>query len=153
MKRLIACMLAALLCLGMAACGETSVSVDLEQVKGQMMEALAAGDPLEVPAERLTDLYTIAAEDVKASVCLITMGGAFPDEIIVVEAVDSAAAQRIAEKLENRLADVTNQAQNYDAESFALLKQCKVNRAGNYVTLFISAKSAQLQTIFDGAKK
>ena len=40
MKRLIVCILVALLCFGMAACAQTSVSVDLDQVKGQMMETL-----------------------------------------------------------------------------------------------------------------
>lgn len=152
MKRMIAAVL--LLVLMLSACGSTTnVTVDLAAVKQTMINDLQIVDPLDIPAERLADLYNIPAESIKSSACFITMGGAFPDEIVMVEAVDAKAAQEIAQKLEARLADVTNQAQNYDAESFALLKACKVESAGNYVHLFISAKSAQMREIFDAAKK
>ena len=154
MKRVFALMLSLLLILSLAACGGSAgVTVNLEQVKGQMLEAIKESDPLELPAERLTELYGIEQEDLKSAACIITLGGAFPDEIIMTEAVDAAAAKRIAEKLEARLADVTNQAQNYDAESYALLEKCKVQTVGTYVTLFISAENEQLQQIFDAAKQ
>ena len=152
MKRVIAAVL--LLVLMLSACGgSASVTVDLASVKQTMISDLQIVDPLDVPAERLVDLYNMPVESIKTSACFITMGGAFPDEIVMVEAVDAKAAQEIAQKLEARLADVTNQAQNYDADSFALLKACKVETAGNYVHLFISAKSAQMREIFDAAKK
>ena len=154
MKRVFALMLSLLLILSLAAFGGSAgVTVNLEQVKGQMLEAIKESDPLELPAERLTELYGIEQEDLKSAACIITLGGAFPDEIIMTEAVDAAAAKRIAEKLEARLADVTNQAQNYDAESYALLEKCKVQTVGTYVTLFISAENEQLQQIFDAAKQ
>lgn len=154
MKKLTALLLViATLCV-LAACGGSTedVTVDLAAVKTQIISSLEISDPLDIPADRLYDLYTIDPETVKDSACFITMGGAFPDEIVMVQAVDAAAAKQIAQKLQNRLADVTNQAQNYDAESFALLEKCKVETAGTYVHLFISAKSAQMRTIFDNAK-
>lgn len=152
MKRMTAAVL--LLVLMLTACGgSAAVTVDLASVKQTMITDLQIVDPLDIPAERLEDLYNISAESVKTSACFITMGGAFPDEIVMVEAVDAKAAQEIAQKLEARLADVTNQAQNYDADSFALLKACKVETAGNYVHLFISAQSAQMREIFNAAKK
>lgn len=152
MKRMIAAVL--LLVLMLTACGGSAgVTVDLASVKQTMITDLQIVDPLDIPAERLEDLYNISVESVKTSACFITMGGAFPDEIVMVEAVDAKAAQEIAQKLEARLADVTNQAQNYDADSFALLKACKVETVGNYVHLFISAQSAQMREIFNAAKK
>lgn len=158
MKRIFAGILAVLALLSLAACGTEAqsggnVSVDIAQVKQKIITDLQIADPLDLPTERLADLYYIETADVKDSACFITMGGAFPDEIVLVEAVDENAAKRIAEKLEARLADVTNQAQNYDADSLALLKACKVETAGNYVHLFISAKSAQMREIFNAAKK
>lgn len=154
MKRILAFILALVTLCALTACGGESadVTVDLAAVKSQIISSLEITDPLDIAAERLYDLYTIDPETVKDSACFITMGGAFPDEIVMVEAVDTAAAKEIAKKLENRLADVTNQAQNYDAESFALLEKCKVETAGCYVHLFISAKSTEMRTIFDNAK-
>lgn len=152
MKKTVACLLALVLALSMAACGAEPVSVDILQVKNQIITDLEIEGALDLPTERLLDLYGISSESVKNSACFITMGGAFPDEIVMVEAADAAAAKGITQKLETRLADVKNQAQNYDAESFALLQKCKVQTAGVYVTLFISAKSEQMQEIFDNAK-
>jgi len=153
MKRLLAALLALVLVLSLAACGGKPVTVDITQVKETILKDLAVVDPLDLPVERLQDLYGITQDKVKVSACFITMGGAFPDEIIMLEAVDTAAAGEIAQKLEARLADVKNQAQNYDAESFALLEKCKVRTTGVYVTLFISALSGEMQTIFEAAAK
>ena len=154
MKKIIAYMLLLALALGLVACGGSQTAeVDILQVKADIIEGLAVADPLDLPAERLLDLYGIESAWVKSSACFITMGGAFPDEIVMVEAVDTASADSIGQKLETRLADVKNQAQNYDAESFALLEKCKVTVKGVYVTLFISAKSAGMQEIFDSAAK
>ena len=154
MKKIFAIALVCALALGLAACGGSAPkTMDIDAVKAQIMENVKPVDPLDLPADRLAELYGIAAEDVKKSACFITMGGSFPDEVVIVEAVDSAAAGRIAEKLQKRLDDVTNQAQNYDADQFALLKKCKVQRIGSYLALFISAENAAMQNIFANAAK
>lgn len=153
MKQVLSILLVLMLVLSMVACGSGSVQVDIAAVKSTIIEDLEIADPLDLPAERLQDLYGIAPETVKTAACFITMGGAFPDEIVMVEAVDAAAAKEITEKLEARLADVKNQAQNYDADSFALLEKCKVASTGVYVTLFISALSSEMQSIFEAATK
>ncbi len=152
MKRIVILALALVLALSLAACGAPK-TMDIAAVKTQIMEQVKPVDPLDLPGERLGELYGIAAEDVKASACFITMSGAFPDEVVIVEATDAAAADRIEGKLQQRLEDVTNQAQNYDAESFALLQKCKVQRIGNYLALFISAENAAMQEIFNQAAK
>lgn len=154
MKKIFAIVLACVLVLGLAACGGAAPkTMDIDAVKTQIMEEVKPVDPLDLPAERLAELYNIPAEDVKKSACFITMGGSFPDEVVIVEAVDAAAADRIEAKLQQRLADVTNQAQNYDADQLALLKKCKVQKIGNYLALFISAENAAMQEIFANAAK
>lgn len=152
MKKTIALLLVLVLALSLVACGSEPVSVDIAQVKADIIGNLEIEGAMDLPTERLLDLYGISSEWVKTSACFITMGGTFPDEIVMLEAADTASAREITQKLETRLADVKNQAQNYDAESYALLEKCKVTTSGVYVTLFISAKSEQMQKIFDDAK-
>lgn len=147
MKKIIIAILA--LALLLAACGAEPVTKDIAAIKEQIVTELAVEGAMDIPTERLLDLYGIEAEAVKSSACFVTMGGAFPDEIIMVEAVDSAAAKEIAQKLESRLADVSNQAQNYDAESYAQFQKCKVQTDGVYVALFISAQAEQMQKLFN----
>lgn len=150
MKKIICLLLALMLVL--AGCSQEPVTKDIAAIKDTIVSQLEIENALDLPAQRLLDLYGIEATQIKTSACFITMGGAFPDEIVMVEATDAAAAKAVAQKLEARLADVKNQAQNYDAESYALLEKCKVTTLGAYVTLFISAKSEAMQSIFDNAK-
>ena len=147
MKKIIIAILA--LSLLLAACGAEPVTKDIAAIKEQIVTELAVEGAMDIPTERLLDLYGIEAKAVKSSACFVTIGGAFPDEIIMVEAVDSAAAKEIAQKLESRLADVSNQAQNYDAESYAQFQKCKVQTEGVYVALFISAQAEQMQKLFN----
>ena len=106
MKRIIAGLLILILVFSMTACAGDSVQVDITQVKNTILTELQVIDPLELPTAQLQDLYGISPEMVKTSACFITMGGAFPDEIIMVEAVDAAAAKEIAAKLDaKRIAD------------------------------------------------
>lgn len=147
MKKIIIGILA--LALLLAACGAEPATKDIAAIKEQIVTELAVEGAMDIPTERLLDLYGIEAEAVKSSACFVTMGGAFPDEIIMVEAVDSAAAKEIAQKLESRLADVSNQAQNYDAESYAQFQKCKVQTDGVYVALFISAQATEMQKLFN----
>ena len=153
MKRFLIILCVLVLALSVAGCGNKNVQIDLSEVKNTIISELEVVDPLDLPLERLQDLYGITPDLVKNSACFITMGGAFPDEIVMVEAVDATAVKTIAEKLEARLADVKNQAQNYDAESFALLEKCEVRTTGSYVTLFISALSSEMQSVFAAATK
>ncbi|MBQ7341448.1 MAG: DUF4358 domain-containing protein [Oscillospiraceae bacterium] len=150
MKKVLCMILAlVLLLVSLVACGVEPAKKDIAAIKEQIITDLAIEGAMDIPSERLLDLYGIDAASVKTSACFITMGGAFPDEIVMVEAVDTAAAKEIVQKLETRLADVTNQAQNYDAESFALFQKCKVQSSGVYVALFISAKATEMQKLFD----
>ena len=106
-----------------------------------------------LPQDRLTDLYGIAQSDIASAGCFITVNGSFPEEAIMIEAKDSAAQSRIVSALNTRLADVMVQAENYDAENYALAKQCKVITAGNYVALFVSPQHAAMESVFNAAVK
>ena len=154
MKKLIAIIsLTLILCMLCACGGEEAKVIDITKVKSDIVSQIGITEPMDVKADRLMDLYGIAATDVKTAACFVTMDGVFPDEIIMVEAVDASAASRIAEKLESRLSEVKNQSASYDAENYAIAQKCKVTKTGNYVTLFISAKHEDMQKIFDSAAK
>lgn len=81
------------------------------------------------------------------------MDGVFPDEIVMIKATDADAAKRIEEKLNKRLEEVKVQSESYDAENYALAQECKVIKEGNYVALFLSAKHADMEKIFQDAAK
>ena len=131
----------------------TQKMVDLSALSNQIIKSAGVEGAMPLPKERLTDLYGIAQADIASAGCFITMNGSFPEEAIMIEAKDSGAQSRIVSALNTRLADVLVQAENYDAENYALAKQCKVITSGNYVALFVSPHHAAMESAFNSAVK
>ena len=132
---------------------QAAKTVDLSALSNQIISKAGVEGAMPLPKERLTDLYGIAQADIASAGCFITVNGSFPEEAIMIEAKDSGAQSRIVSALNTRLADVMVQAQNYDAENYALAKQCKVITAGNYVALFVSPQHAAMESVFNAAVK
>lgn len=132
---------------------QAAKTVDLSALSSQIISKAGVEGAMPLPQDRLTDLYGIAQSDIASAGCFITVNGSFPEEAIMIEAKDSAAQSRIVSALNTRLADVMVQAENYDAENYALAKQCKVITAGNYVALFVSPQHAAMESVFNAAVK
>ena len=132
---------------------QAPAKVDLSALSKKIISSAGVEGAMTLPQERLTDLYGIAQSDIASAGCFITMNGSFPEEAIMIEAKDSAAKGRIVSALNTRLSDVLVQAENYDAENYALAKQCKVISSGNYVALFVSPKHAAMESMFYSAVK
>lgn len=149
--RISALVLALLSVMMLFACdGDTSAqTVDISAVKEQIISELGITDAMDLPGDRLLNLYGIETADIKLSASFVTMGGVFPDEVVMVEAVDSAAADRVEEKLGARLDEVLVQAQSYSPEDYAVAKECKVQRVGDTVAVFISKDHARMEEIFN----
>jgi len=123
--------------------------VDLERVLDAIISGVGANDPLVIPAERLSDLYGIDSSLVKQAASYVTIEGAFPDEIVIVEAVSEKDAETIAILLENRLSEVKEQSKSYDPENYALAQQCTVGRKGCFVSMFLAPEHAKMNEIFN----
>ena len=132
---------------------EAPKKVDLSSLSSRMISQVGVDGAMPLAKERLTDPYGIAQSDIASAGCFITMNGSFPEEAIMIEAKDSGAKSRIVSALNTRLSDVLVQAENYDAENYALAKQCKVISNGNYVALFVSPQHAAMESMFNSAVK
>lgn len=124
--------------------------VDIAAIRTEMIAEFGATDSITIETEQLLDLYGIKAEYVKESASYMTMGGVFPQEIIMIEAKDEASAEAIVTLLENRLSEILAQSQNYDPENYALAQKCKVESRDGYITLFISAHNEAMSEMFWG---
>ena len=108
MKKQIIAFTLALLLFGLSGCSgkEETVSVDLTEVRSAMISAQGTNEAYLLETDALKDLYGIDAEDVQQSASYATMAGTFPDEIVLVQAVDEKAAERVKTCLETRLEEV-----------------------------------------------
>lgn len=132
---------------------QTPRSIDVAALKDEIIADLQVTDSVDIAADLLLDLYGIAAEDVAEASGYMTMDGVFPDEVIMVKAVDDAAAGRIADALNRRLEEVKIQSENYDPENYALAQKCKVQSEGVYVVMFLSPHYDRMTELFEGFGK
>jgi len=153
MKRILSALLILTLLAAFAGCTSSEKDVDLTALCDSIVSETGVAEAMVLPAESLTDLYGIAPEDLADSGCCCAMGGSFPDEILMVRAVDAAALERILTSFNARLQDVLNQSANYDPDNYALAQTCKVLTKGNYAALFISANHEQMEQLFEAAMK
>lgn len=152
MKRTWIWLLSLCLLFSLAGCQKQSETpdVDLTAVREAMLEAQNTEDPYLLETDALLNLYGISSEDVAQSASFVTMSGTFPDEIILVRAVDEKAAERIAESLAARLDEVKVQSQTYDPDNYKAAQACKVDTNGLYVSLILSPDQEALTAIYNG---
>ena len=130
-----------------------TASVDLTAVKNAIVSGAGVSDPLDVPTARLESLYGIDTSLVKQAASFVTIEGAFPDEIVMIEAVSEEAAEMIQVLLGIRLSEVKEQSKSYDPENYALAQQCTVGKKGAYVSMFLAPQHAKMKAIFDSYVK
>ena len=131
---------------------EPAAAVDLTALREKMVPDFALTDVLPVETDALETIYGITADQVKSSAsCNAASGAAFPQEIVMIEAVDETAAAAVAEKLENRLSAIAEQAASYDPDSLALAEKCKVVTDGVYVGMFFSSHYDDMVAAFQAA--
>ena len=134
------------------AASDTTGSVDLAALRDQIIADCGYTATLPVETAGLEATYGITADQVRSSASFnATVGTAFPDEIVMVEATDAAAAQDVASKLTNRLSAIADQAASYDPDSEALAKKCEVVTSGNYVGMFFSSHYDEMVSAFQNA--
>ena len=131
---------------------EPAAGADLAGLMSQMIADAGIADSIEVPAENLSNVYGIdAAQVVSAAAFNAMTGGAFPEEVVMIQAVDEAAAADMAAKLEGRLTAIADQAASYDPASLELAENCDVVTSGVYVGLFFSNHYDAMVSAFQSA--
>ena len=170
MKRLLtlaAALMALMMVLSLSACGETAeetgeeptvettapaAPVDLAALREQLLTDCGISDFVNVETDALANLYGIdAAGVVGAAGFSASSGVAFPQEIVMVQAVDDAAAADIAAKLGNRLSAIAEQAASYDPASLELAENCAVVTNGTFVGMFFSEHYDAMVSAFQNA--
>ncbi len=126
-------------------------ALSLANVQEEIISSLKITEYTDISPERLLDLYGIDTADMSQSASFTIMSGAYPYEVVMVQAVDKAAAGRVSEKLQARLADLQNQYKDYDAESYKMAQECTVDTDGLVVSLFLSPDHGKMHEILTSA--
>ena len=145
MKRILAFTVALLMIVcSLAACGGSdnggsSTSVVLSDLMNDINSQYGVSD-LKVldKASDLTRYYRIEEADVKQFAAEMSTSSSQFTEVIMVEATDSSAAERVATALNNHLDTQVNTAKSYTKDVLEMIESRKVMTSGNFVYLVIS---------------
>ncbi len=128
---------------------ETAESVVLTDILSEIKTKVSVSGELGFDASSMETLYGLDPNDLSQAVGFVVMEGTFPHEVVMVEAKDSSAADRVEEKLNNKHKGFVEQSKGYDAENYALACKCKVERNGNYISMFLSPDFETMREIYN----
>lgn len=139
-----------LVCLFLCSCG--SKNVDLNQIMNKINDEYGISNVTVIDdAAKLKRYYEIDDSLVKQFAVEYAKDASTYCEVVLVEAVDSDAAEKIETSLQNHLQSKISESKSYSPESLAMLEACEVYKSGNFVALIIDAQAASIEDVLKEA--
>ena len=147
MKKVISIVSAFVLCLAIfTGCGAKEVK--LNEVMDKINSDFSLSLQTLKSADELNTYYSIDTADVKQFAAEIDPNNNAPVEIVLIEAVDADAASRVETALTTRYNAIYSQYSSYTPEQLDMVKACKVTKDGNFVSMIVADKGADMINVF-----
>ena len=147
MKKVISIVSALVLCRAVCAgCGAKEVK--LSEVMNKLNSDFSLSLKALESADDLNKYYSINTADVKQFAAEIDPNNNAPVEIVLVEATNADAAGKIETALTNRYKSIYSQYSSYTPEKLSMVKDCKVTKDGNFVTMIVADKAPEMLEAF-----
>ena len=147
MKKVFSIVAAFVLCLAIfTGCGakEVKLSEVMDKINSDFSLSLQKLES----ADELNTYYSIDTADVKQFAAEIDPNNNAPVEIVLIEAVDADAASRVETALTTRYNAIYSQYSSYTPEQLDMVKACKVTKDGNFVSMIVADKGADMLNVF-----
>ena len=154
MKKIVALLLAAMLVL--SGCGgaeqesKAPANVDMQALYTQL-EGLGLPKMVDVDANMMLMLYGVEEADVKQAKVAISDDGLRADEVWLLEAVSSEAAQNLEGLVKNRIQQKDDESINYSPEQNAVVKKSYTKVSGNDVFFICSPEVEAMKGAVESA--
>lgn len=99
-------------------------------------------------ANDMIDYYGIKKDNIVEMIAIQDACG-YKDEIVMIKAVHSDAAEEIADLLGQHIAHQKDSMKDYDATQYQILQSSTVDIKGEYVAMFISTSQNRMLEIYD----
>lgn len=126
--------------------GTEAVHADLAQLYAQMSEKLP--QMIEMDQDMMLDYCGIDAQQCVQAIVAMNYNGLETDEIWLLEAVDSAAADVLEEMAQLRLKMKAEETETYAPDQYAVVQKAQLVRQGNYLALIVTPEVAALSEMF-----
>ena len=98
--------------------------------------------------KKLKNYYGITEDMVSEFAGGVNGSGVNQEEIVLVKAVDDAAAAAVKTKLDSRYNAKLKQSRDYNPEQAAIVEQCSVTQDGLYVSMIVSENAETITQIY-----
>ncbi len=142
-KKIISIFAVVALCLAVF-CGCGAKEVKLSEVMSKINSDFSLSLESLSSADDLNKYYSIETADVKQFAAEIDKNNNAPVEIVLVEAVDADAAARVESALTTRYNAIYSQYTSYTPEKVSMVKECKVTKDGNFVSLIVAENAPKI---------
>ncbi len=154
MKRLIGIVMTLALLMLSACSSQPAKEISLEDVMNGLSGKYSLEEGmLRLTADDLLDLYGIQTADVKQFEARMKLESIQADEIVLIEAADSAAAKRVKEMLDARYQTKLNEARDYLPDEYAKIEKCSVKQNGNFVSMIVHADAEAIMKEYEDSLK
>ncbi len=147
MKKIISVISVLVLCLTIFA-GCSSSGADLSEVMDKLNSEFNLSLTKLESVDDLNTYYSIDTADVKQFAAEIDSNNNASKEIVLVEAVDAEAADRVEAALTTRYNSIYSQYASYSAEQLDMVKQCKVTKDGNFVSMIVAENAPDMLNVY-----
>ena len=151
--RVMTALIAVLLLL--SSCGKsTTADVNLSDVLAEISDSVQLPNELtKMTMSELTGLYGIESDEIVQFAGYYTDVGTLADEIVLIEAKDSAAADTVRQKVEDRYDAKLAEMKDYLPDEYEKIQNGTVLVQGSYIALIVSDNADTVQDIYKAAIK
>ena len=152
MKKILCTVLAltALLCCFSSCDGNDGPKeVNVNDVYNEVAAAITVPDFIELTETDIVDYVAVNTADLKQIKVQISAEAISADQIVICEAVDAAAADRVKAAFTAYLNSVKNSFKNYLPSEFAKMENIEVQKSGNYIYYAVTSELDKVNSIFD----
>ena len=147
MKKFLMVILAALMLLGVCACGSKTVDLDTQALADDLQKNLTFDAPLQATSAEELGYYFEIPQDTE--ICGYMSNGATAEEIVVACCADASAAQTLKDNISAYLQDQTAEMEKYMPEEVARLDGALLECSGNCVVLCVASDTQAASAIVD----
>lgn len=153
MKRTIILIIAAVMILGLCACGEASApeakNVDLTA----LYESFAGITPEMFVMDDTTRLNFLGIDsaDCNQVITATCVNGLLTDEIWLIEAKDASALERLQNLADSRIKAKLFETESYAPDQFLIVEKSEIIVDGMYLALIVSTEVDTLKQMFEDA--
>lgn len=147
MKKVISFATIIFMCISMlTGCGASDVKLEevMEKINSDFSLSLTQLES----ADELKTYYSISPDDVKQFAAEIDSNNNAPVEIVMIEAVDSTAADNIVQALTTRYNSIYSQYSSYSTDRLDVVRNSKVTKDGNFVSMIVAEKSSEMLEVY-----